>query len=218
MKGKWRVARKKPTLPTTEKSRLRGSGALEGGVGLVEAATLAGGDSLHDFTRITSYFFLVLTSVELEVLNTDKIPSARLNRILSSFAGQRTSDRSTTTSSSFQIASTLGGPRNSDAHEMQDFYHHYYGQYIQGLQNADDVDRTRLIKAYQTAAVLFEILKAVSRRESLEVPHEILEAHKLVAEKAEMYTDHSKLPVDPESSHQLLLTQPDVNSRNREYR
>ncbi|KAI3511117.1 hypothetical protein L1887_18261 [Cichorium endivia] len=101
MKGRRRVARKKATLPATEKSRLRGSGGWCGARGGTYAGGAGGRRNQIHFTRIKTYFFLGLTSVELEVLNTDgHIPSARLNRLLSSFAGQRTSNRSTTTSSS----------------------------------------------------------------------------------------------------------------------
>lgn len=36
---------------------------------------------------------------------------------------------------------TLAGRTKSDAREMQSFYRHYYGKYIQALQNADKADR-----------------------------------------------------------------------------
>ncbi|KAJ9558360.1 LOW QUALITY PROTEIN: hypothetical protein OSB04_012974 [Centaurea solstitialis] len=65
------------------------------------------------------------------------------------------------------------GP-GSDAREMQSFYQHYNGKYIQDLQNADKVDRTRLTKAYQTAAILFEVLEAVNQTESVPVAEEEL--------------------------------------------
>ncbi|KAI4983466.1 hypothetical protein ZWY2020_023958 [Hordeum vulgare] len=57
-----------------------------------------------------------------------------------------------------------GRVEQSDADEIKNFYHEYYRMYIQALQNtADKVERAQLTKAYQTAAVLFEVLKAVDQ-------------------------------------------------------
>jgi hypothetical protein len=67
-----------------------------------------------------------------------------------------------------------GRARKSDAREIQAFYQHYYKKYIQALQNvSDQVDRAQLTKAYQTANVLFEVLKAVTQQHSVEVDHEV---------------------------------------------
>ncbi|XP_071742629.1 callose synthase 2-like [Rutidosis leptorrhynchoides] len=107
---------------------------------------------------------------------------------------------------------TLAGRTKSDAREMQSFYRHYYGKYIQALQNADKADRTRLTKAYQTAAVLFEVLKAVNLTESVEVADEILEAQIKVQEKTEMYAPYNILPLDPDSKNQAIMRYPEIQA------
>ncbi|PWA63034.1 glycosyl transferase, family 48 [Artemisia annua] len=107
---------------------------------------------------------------------------------------------------------TLAGRTKSDAREMQNFYRHYYGKYIQALQNADKADRTRLTKAYQTAAVLFEVLKAVNLTESVDVAEEILEAHKGVEAKTEMYAPYNILPLDPDSKNQAIMRYPEIQA------
>ncbi|KAK9056069.1 hypothetical protein SSX86_027156 [Deinandra increscens subsp. villosa] len=104
------------------------------------------------------------------------------------------------------------GQTKSDAREMQSFYQDYYRKYIQALQKADKADRTRLTKAYQTAAVLFDVLKAVNFTESVEVADEILEAHNKIAEKTEMYVPYNILPLDPDSSNQAIMRFPEIQA------
>ncbi|KAK9283040.1 hypothetical protein L1049_011268 [Liquidambar formosana] len=108
---------------------------------------------------------------------------------------------------------TLAGRAKSDAREMQSFYQHYYKKYIQALQNAaDKADRAQLTKAYQTAAVLFEVLKAVNLTEAVEVADEILEAHTKVAEKTEIYVPYNILPLDPDSANQAIMKYPEIQA------
>ncbi|KAI3444935.1 hypothetical protein Pfo_001600 [Paulownia fortunei] len=108
---------------------------------------------------------------------------------------------------------TVTARKGSDAREMKSFYQHYYRKYIEALQNAaDKADRARLTKAYQTAAVLFEVLKAVNLTEAVEVDDEILEKHTKVTEKTQIYVPYNILPLDPESSHQAIMRYPEIQA------
>ncbi|CAN1335765.1 Callose synthase 3 [Linum perenne] len=106
-----------------------------------------------------------------------------------------------------------GRVKKSDAREMQSFYQHYYKKYIQALQNAaDKADRAQLTKAYQTANVLFEVLKAVNMTQSIEVDREILEAQDKVAEKTQLYVAYNILPLDPDSANQAIMRYPEIQA------
>ncbi|XP_020963948.1 callose synthase 2 [Arachis ipaensis] len=107
---------------------------------------------------------------------------------------------------------TLQGRVKSDAREMQNFYQHYYKKYIQALQNAADKDRAQLTKAYQTAAVLFEVLKAVNQTEAVDVAEEILEAHTKVEENKQLYAPYNILPLDPESGKEAIMRYPEIQA------
>ncbi|KAL3604876.1 hypothetical protein D5086_005735 [Populus alba] len=107
----------------------------------------------------------------------------------------------------------MGRVKKSDAREMQSFYQHYFTKYIQALHNAaDKADRAQLTKAYQTANVLFEVLKAVNMTQSIEVDREILEAQDKVAEKTQIYLPYNILPLDPDSADQPIMRYPEIQA------
>ncbi|WRX34230.1 Glycosyl transferase [Theobroma cacao] len=106
-----------------------------------------------------------------------------------------------------------GRVKKSDAREMQSFYQHYYKKYIQALTSAaDKADRAQLTKAYQTANVLFEVLKAVNLTQSIEVDREILEAQDKVAEQTQILVPYNILPLDPESANQAIMQYSEIRA------
>ncbi|KAH0905704.1 hypothetical protein HID58_037531 [Brassica napus] len=107
---------------------------------------------------------------------------------------------------------TLAGRQKSDAREMQRFYQHYYEKYIHALNAADKADRAQLTKAYQTAAVLFEVLKAVNQTEDVPVPIKILQQQKKVEEKTQIYKPYNILPLDPDSQNQAIMRLPEIQA------
>uniref|UniRef100_A0A2P2MMN0 1,3-beta-glucan synthase n=1 Tax=Rhizophora mucronata TaxID=61149 RepID=A0A2P2MMN0_RHIMU len=108
---------------------------------------------------------------------------------------------------------TMEGRTKSDAREMQDFYRDFFQKYIKALQSAaDKADRAQLTKAYHTAAVLFEVLKAVNLTEDLKVADEILQANTQVEEKKKIYLPYNILPLDPDSQNQAIMRYPEIQA------
>ncbi|XP_042395925.1 callose synthase 3-like [Zingiber officinale] len=106
-----------------------------------------------------------------------------------------------------------GRVQRSDPREMQSFYRDYHKNSIQALQSAvDKADRAQLTKAYQTAAVLFEVLKAVNQTQSLEVEPEILETHNKIEEKTKTLGPYNILPFDPDSANEAIMCYPEVQA------
>ncbi|KAH7854010.1 hypothetical protein Vadar_009076 [Vaccinium darrowii] len=116
--------------------------------------------------------------------------------------------------SDYTLMGTLGRvKKNGDACEMQSFYQHYYKKKIQALQNAaDKADCAQLTKAYQTANVLFEVLKAINLSLAVEFDREILEAHDKVAEKTQMSVPYNILPLDPDSANKAIMKYPEIQA------
>ncbi|PKI61072.1 hypothetical protein CRG98_018517 [Punica granatum] len=72
--------------------------------------------------------------------------------------------------------------------------------------------RAQLTKAYQTANVLFEALKAVDMTQSIEVDREIQEAQNKVAEEMQIYVPYNILPFDPDSANQAIMKYPEIQA------
>ncbi|XP_031401146.1 callose synthase 3-like isoform X2 [Punica granatum] len=70
----------------------------------------------------------------------------------------------------------------------------------------------QLTKAYQTANVLFEALKAVDMTQSIEVDREIQEAQNKVAEEMQIYVPYNILPFDPDSANQAIMKYPEIQA------
>ncbi|XP_051148401.1 callose synthase 1-like [Andrographis paniculata] len=108
---------------------------------------------------------------------------------------------------------TISARKGSDAREMKSFYQLYYRKYIEALDRAaDKADRARLTKAYQTAAVLFDVLKAVNQTEEIDLGDEIMKTQKKVAEKTQIYVPYNILPLDRESKDQAIRKYPEIQA------
>ncbi|XP_030953802.1 callose synthase 3-like isoform X2 [Quercus lobata] len=103
-----------------------------------------------------------------------------------------------------------GRTKRSDASIMQDFYYHYYQNYIHALPAA--VDNAVLTEAYQTAAVLFEVLKAVNHIGDIEVADKILQVHDTVAEKMQLYMPYNILPLHLVGHDQPIMRYPEIQA------
>lgn len=104
----------------------------------------------------------------------------------------------------------LGRVDKSDASEMQRFYKNYYSKYIQQLST--NRDSAQLTKAFQTAEILFEVLKAVNQTQSLEVDKEVIATHDKVTEQTKLYVPYNILPLDPDSASQAVMQFPEIRA------
>ncbi|XP_037403947.1 dual specificity protein kinase shkB-like [Triticum dicoccoides] len=92
----------------------------------------------------------------------------------------------------------------SDTLEMQQFYLHYYENFIKTHEDAvGKGDRDLLTKSHRTEAVLFEVLKAVNVSQRVEVDQEILETHRKIEEKRELYAPDILPPPPPLSPSKM---------------
>ncbi|MCO5603413.1 hypothetical protein L7F22_057563 [Adiantum nelumboides] len=94
--------------------------------------------------------------------------------------------------------------------------HSYYQSLLNHADNLEkhsnrDSDRVQLRKMYHSASILFEVLEALSLRESCEIPAEILESGGELAAKQEVYAAYNILPLDAASSSQGAMMLPEVN-------
>eukprot|EP00250_Pteridium_aquilinum_P011201 c19900_g1_i1 orf=712-6561(-) len=100
---------------------------------------------------------------------------------------------------------------NSDAREMQNYYQDYYNKYVKSLEsNTGAMDRAHLARTYQTAAVLFDVLKAVNQTDVLDPQLE--EAAKEVEAKKEIYVAFNILPLDPTSESEPIMAVAEVKA------
>ncbi|KAH7287599.1 hypothetical protein KP509_32G064600 [Ceratopteris richardii] len=97
----------------------------------------------------------------------------------------------------------------SDAREIQDYYQNYYNKYVKSLENNIGVDRGQLVRTYQTAAVLFDVLKAVNQTD---LDPQIEQAGKEVEAKKEIYVEYNILPLDPTSASEPIMMFPEVKA------
>ncbi|XAR62352.1 1,3-beta-glucan synthase [Bertholletia excelsa] len=96
--------------------------------------------------------------------------------------------------------------KKTDAREIQSFYQQYYDNYVRALDKGDQVDRAQISKAYQTAEVLFKVLRAVNKNEKVEeVAPDIIAAAKDVQAKKEIYAPYNILPLDSAGKSQAIM-------------
>lgn len=106
----------------------------------------------------------------------------------------------------------------SDAKEMQNYYQDFYERYVNSLESTagDNTDRAQLARTYQTASVLFDVLKAVNQQqddtEQVPLDPEVVEKANLVRTKKEIYVAYNILPLDPGSANQAIMMLPEVKA------
>jgi len=100
--------------------------------------------------------------------------------------------------------------KESDAIEMLTFYEQHYENFVKALDNAaKQADGAQMAKAYQTTAILFELLKQFTPSKLADVAPEIIEADKDFEKKTELYLPFNILSLDPAGAHQAIMQLPE---------
>eukprot|EP00252_Welwitschia_mirabilis_P000809 TRINITY_DN1078_c0_g2_i1.p1 TRINITY_DN1078_c0_g2~~TRINITY_DN1078_c0_g2_i1.p1 ORF type:complete len:1946 (+),score=300.86 TRINITY_DN1078_c0_g2_i1:262-6099(+) len=102
--------------------------------------------------------------------------------------------------------------KTSDAREMESFYRQYHKDYVKAIEE-NHADRAQLAKAYQTANILFEVLKGVTKSEDgEELAPEIMAVGRDIEKKTEIYKTYNILPLDPAGAKQSIMQLPEIKA------
>ncbi|KAI3944708.1 hypothetical protein MKW98_021166 [Papaver atlanticum] len=91
--------------------------------------------------------------------------------------------------------------KKTDEREIESFYRQYCEHYVRALDKGEQSDRDKLGKTYQTAGVLYEVLRGVSKT----VSPELIAAAEDVHEKETFYTPYNILPLGAAGASQCIM-------------
>lgn len=99
----------------------------------------------------------------------------------------------------------------SDSRAMQNYYQEFYSKYVKSLvsNTGANMDRAYLVRTYQMAAVLFDVLKAVNQTE---LDPQIMAAAQEVDAKKEIYVAYNILPLDPTGASEAIMMFPEIKA------